>query len=240
MRSSKTTKGDSVKTYVDNAEVRLFASVDLAGSTMYKGKTRDWADTFSQFFKDFPKVLDDAYSRLRHQDILRSAPFSTQSLLSPAKLVGDEIIFNVNIDRHENVLFHSYAVRNAIKAYNASLRNGDLTRGMGLKGTIWLAGFPVLNDYIQLLVGSSTVTDFIGPQIDCGFRLSKLATSRRIVLSIEVALMVAKAATDHGFADQNYRLFYDGRHDLGLTCEMTTRRRSNSWAACARGYPTKN
>ena len=58
--------------------------------------------------------------------------------------------------------------------------------------------------------------DFIGPAIDTGFRLAQLSSTRRLVISVELALMLIYAVRarpiDESYPYEKLRFFFDGRH----------------------------
>jgi hypothetical protein len=70
-----------------------------------------------------------------------------------------------------------------------------------LKGSAWLAGFPVCNAEIPMVsdlpsgpdAGAVTGFDYAGPAIDIGFRISKLASPHRLIVSAEVAYLLTIA-----------------------------------------------
>ena len=85
----------------------------------------------------------------------------------------------------------------AIKKFNGG--NSSLR----VKGTAWVAGFPVRN--IELYIPKNMhknkaepecVRDFLGPSIDLGFRLSKKASEARLILSPSLAYLIASAAIE--------------------------------------------
>ncbi|MCL2716121.1 MAG: hypothetical protein FWD68_16515 [Alphaproteobacteria bacterium] len=84
---------------------------------------------------------------------------------------------------------------------------------MDIKGTAWIAAFPTPNITVQIFRGDQPYTDqipgedtelaadkcphefdFLGRDIDCGFRLAKFSTADKLVLSDELALALCDAA----------------------------------------------
>jgi len=58
-----------------------------------------------------------------------------------------------------------------------------------VKGTGWLAGFPVMN---SVMPGDSVSHfDFLGSSIDIGFRLSRFASPRKFIFSVELAYVLS-------------------------------------------------
>jgi hypothetical protein len=172
---------------------RLFASVDVAGSTAFKQRSPEdsgrWAYIFKLFFDEFPTTL-----RACFDEVGKIADRKPPSPLSVWKFVGDEILFSVEIERHDAVAYHAVAFRNAINRYTSEqLKAKPQLAALSLKGTMWGAGFPVSNVEVapKLGDGASAPQDYLGPCVDQGFRLCSLADSRRIPLSVDVAYMLA-------------------------------------------------
>lgn len=63
---------------------------------------------------------------------------------------------------------------------------------LDVKGTAWLAGFPVNNVEIISNDDSQNSVDYIGPSIDIGFRLTKFSNPGKFVVSIELAYLLTK------------------------------------------------
>jgi hypothetical protein len=94
--------------------------------------------------------------------------------------LGDELIFAIEVTAASQPECEVMAFRQTLETWNH-----ESVKGTRLKGTGWLAGFPVAN---KLLPNpSSQEKDFVGPSMDTGFRLGKTATCRRFVLSVELA-----------------------------------------------------
>lgn len=171
---------------------RIFASVDVAGSTAFKQRSPEdsgrWAYIFKLFFDEFPTTLRACFEKLSSfADGKPSAPMSVW------KFVGDEILFSAEIGRHEAVAYHVVAFRDAINEYSEQLRKKSELSALSLKGTIWGAGFPVTNAEVttKLADGQGSLKDFLGPCVDQGFRLCALADPRRIPISVDIAYMLA-------------------------------------------------
>lgn len=172
---------------------RIFASVDVAGSTAFKQRSPEdsgrWANIFKLFFDEFPTTLRACFDKL---PIL--ADGKPSHAMSVWKFVGDEILFSATLDRHEAVVFHVVAFREAINEYTAQLKRKPELASLSLKGTMWGAGFPVTNVEVNTKLGQgneSDICDYIGPCVDQGFRLCSLADSRKIPLSVDLVYLMA-------------------------------------------------
>lgn len=198
----------------DQCTLRLFLSADVVGSTAYKaenstGLAPAWSETFNSFFNDFPRFLkNEGYAKL---------PPSCPSDVHPAepwKFSGDEILFYTKLNHRTEVVSHLAAFKMALREYPDVWRQKDVS--LNLKGTAWLAGFPVLNTELRLSQEGREVLDFIGPSIDLGFRLGQFASPRRFVMSTDLTLLLTDAL-DHlkvDARDKTFSIEYHGRHEL--------------------------
>jgi len=190
----------------------LFMSVDLAGSTAFKSKSvhgavQPWLPVFVEFFREFPAQLRHFYTQLQDQpaDLKPPAPRLW-------KAIGDELVFAAEISHHGEIPVHLRFFRETVRAYRERLRREE--KKLDLKATAWVAGVPVFNSVI-LLPGNqsdgSLIEDYIGPSIDAGFRLAKLATPRRLILSVELAWVLARM---QGTFVKDFDFHYDGGEEL--------------------------
>lgn len=177
----------------EESYVRLFVSVDLVGSTAYKNGTENaqdgskygsgppWADVFKNFYNGFPKWFErplDGYLSLEPEIRPRLV-----------KTIGDELLLQAMIRTHHDA-------RNIIRFLSAALpayTNTNLSdKPLLLKATAWVAGFPINNFEVPFEEegGKSGGGDYIGPSIDTGFRIAKMATPSKLVVSVDLALLL--------------------------------------------------
>ncbi|MDR2170641.1 MAG: hypothetical protein LBP59_10905 [Planctomycetaceae bacterium] len=201
----------------------IFFSVDIEGSTAYKSETRkkhndiDWCDTFKTFYKNFPIQFLQQYSAIDDSTTIYKPLYPVLW-----KYVGDEILFYAPLTDPRQTLEHIRAFYQTITNYNDFLEKQKIKPRC--KGTAWIAGFPV-NNRIVLMPKSATSTnqknndsiDFVGISIDCGFRLTKFATSHKLVISLDLLWMIA----DSLLKEQNTllkfiesKIKFAGYHDL--------------------------
>ncbi|TQE72362.1 hypothetical protein [Leptospira noguchii] len=167
-------------------KVILFLSVDIVGSTEYKNKAQSqnhWLRFFTIFYKDFRITF---LSKIE----AHSSLFQNLQLLSPKlwKSLGDELIFECEIKQHQEVQYLVKAFSDAVFDYSHNIKDKNLS----LKGCAWIAGFPVINAIITPDNDESETKDYIGPQIDIGFRISKFATELKFIISVEVLILLTK------------------------------------------------
>jgi len=190
----------------DKPKLLLFISIDIAGSTAYKNSTlgdgsevHPWLPVLYYFFSEFPIT----FSKINEQNKDRIKPTCfTQPKVW--KHLGDEIIFVVEL-RH---FYHlGYYLTNAREAMDTFVLDSLKDKSLGLKGTAWIAGFPVANVEVNIPTPDGSLIDYLGRSMDAGFRLSKLATPQKFILSIQTAWMLAMESAD-------IEIYYDGRANL--------------------------
>lgn len=168
----------------DVPALRLFLSADLIGSTALKSETSggndepEWLRTFTSFYEEFPAILAENCST--HET----------PTVNFWKGIGDELLWYVTLSQVGESLKVMKAFKGAIELYNKKLDEYD--KKVRLKGTAWLAGFPVTHKVVPLPNGGN---DFIGPSIDTGFRLSRFSTRMRMVVSVDLAWMLLQCQT---------------------------------------------
>lgn len=203
--------------------IRVFGSFDLVGSTALKlrmaggsATSHDrphWMKPLMEFFIEVPDLLRHRLSE--HFDRYRADIHSTP--VEIWRVTGDEILF---VSGH---LEQSAQIMVLARVFNSVLLQMDMKflslYGLGVKGVIWAAGFPIRNvevginpraaPHIRFSTpnfedaeplppddGTRLIHEFQGPEIDLGFRLAALAQPRRIAASLEVAYFLAKNSLD--------------------------------------------
>ncbi len=191
---------------VGASSVRLFISVDLVGSTAFKNKREadaktskvpgpPWADVFYTFYKGFPKMFERELDRRLRADI--------QPKL--VKTIGDEVLLQTPIESSADAKDVVRFLARALVSYKkTNLSDAPLL----LKGTAWIAGFPINNHHVKFEEeGGSGGEDFIGPSIDTGFRIAKAASPSKLIVSVDLALLLLAG-------DDALDLYFDGTESL--------------------------
>lgn len=225
-------------------ELRLFMSVDLAGFTAYKYnkntesseseiKRSEWKKTVQHFFAVFQETLHtnwvgelkqaiNPYSG--YSKILKDWPVDKVSGCPTLwKPIGDELVFAKKLNTPLEAVLALHAFKESVASYDNYLMSND-KGNLGVKGTAWLAGFPILNQETRLdwleeankdedifeVQGLSskawkpenpiTDNDFVGISMDIGFRLAGRATRRKLVLSADLAWMILEVMDEGGKA----------------------------------------
>jgi hypothetical protein len=180
----------------------LFMSVDMENSTRLKQNyprhhSHDWLGKVVHFLEEFPTIIQAS------RDELASEKNLTLEQLRLWKFQGDEIIFAINIVSPTVADLEIQALGEAIRKWNESIVPEKESKRLFLKGTAWLAGFPVANVVIPV----NKMEDYVGPSMDAGFRLSKFSSARRLVLSVDLAWWLLENKS-------NQEIRFDGRHTI--------------------------
>lgn len=182
----------------------LFLSVDMENSTRLKQKAgqahqEEWLDTVVGFLEKFPTL----YSAKVEEEGRRSA-WKGDTRRKPWKILGDEMIFVLELATREDACREVTALRNAIEVWNRQAKEDKEKSGkLPVKGTGWLAGFPVANAALPM----GDHEDYVGPSMDAGFRFAKLASPRRLVISVDLAWWLMEC-------DSPMRIHFDGRETM--------------------------
>lgn len=226
----------------EESELRLFLSVDIAGSTNLKNiknhqallqihrerqsvinqvipleeeqkRTKiltrsilthlseedlDWASVISATFNDFNQLFRKLYilcCSTEDKDIQKN-------LFYPWKALGDELIYSFPVKRRKDIHDYVCCFLAALRKVDNKLKERNFIR---LKGSAWVAGFPVRNRKVFLPMPEVVVTqgsanaiypyprlDFWGPDMDIGFRIGRCTWPGFIVLSMDLAQLLGE------------------------------------------------
>lgn len=203
-------------------KLKLFLSADVVGSTAFKQQhaekgMQEWLSVFLGFFAGFPNFLR---AELANEDEQLDARLW--------KSLGDELIFTAELKQRAHAGAYLRAMRRAIQSAEANWKEATRTRDLLVKGSAWLAGFPVGNAEIPLESFDSKNVDgrdYIGPLVDTGFRLKEHATPRKFVLSADLAYLLISVG------DSRVDLFFDG--DQPLKGVLRSRPYPIVWVDCS-------
>ncbi|MBX3485382.1 hypothetical protein [Phenylobacterium sp.] len=178
---------------------RLFLSVDMVGSTEFKARftgqgAEAWLGIFKAFFTSFPLMVAGQIGLAFLEDDATPA-------ISVWKVMGDEVVFVCEPGSAEELTTILTTILKTMALYEARHFQQLPLR---LKGTAWLAEFDDQNIEIEipeLSSGSGEHVDFIGPDIDLGFRIAKFARPGVMVVSLDVleAVLGARNAQEAVF-----------------------------------------
>lgn len=158
----------------DNVIPYIFVSFDLTNSTKLKHETKSWEKVITELFNSMPLV---------------------RTYLNFWKFNGDELLFFKEIKSLYQIAVIIDVVNSAMQKISSKLsiqKNQDSSGKnwykVELKATIWLAGIDFENNF---RINPPYGYDFIGTEIDEGFRLTKLATSGKCIIDPKIALLLA-------------------------------------------------
>lgn len=193
--------------------VRLFFSIDLAGASRFKYLTAakdgdpGWPSTFIRFFEmaanRFRILLDASAREFGHDS------YSVEFW----KTLGDEILFYSTQTDVTQPYWQMRAFASAVAELHKDLQR-DFDGALGAKGIVWSAGFPIRNKRVLVDMTSGTsvyegdeettadvsvnmptpssIVDFMGLEMDQGFRLGAHAYPGRLVASPDSAFLAAR------------------------------------------------
>lgn len=162
----------------DKPQLFLFLSVDIIGSTAKKYDAEnpiDWYSVFDDFYVSFP---DEFRTHLEAEYEYNGKLDYSRDKLVTWKHAGDEILFYEEIKQENEVPCVISAFKKTLEDWYPS---GDK---LDVKGCAWTGQVPFIDRKRKEENGK---LDFIGPSIDCGFRLGKYASKNEIAISVEVA-----------------------------------------------------
>lgn len=164
------------------SDVVMFMSADVVGSTSFKVQAQregaDWLEAFASLFRELPLVFmgQVATAFLEHDDVPETGVW---------KVMGDEVILLA--------MPASAAVAEALTvAFCNTVRQCDQRISdrwpLNLRGTCWAASLGQRNRRIEIpeMFGGgdgSPYVDFLGPDVDTGFRLSAHPGHGEVIVS---------------------------------------------------------
>ena len=164
--------------------ILLFFSFDIVGSTLYKAKNRKtWHNDYIKTFEQLRMLI--------HRKIKRAVLW---------KGLGDELLYYVELTDPESIPEYVSLIYETLQEMN---RCDDGKEKLYLKSTAWLSivgdGRDVPDDVdysaADLFVNNDTgiqVVDFYGADIDTGFRIAKEARKSQLILSFDLAQILAQ------------------------------------------------
>lgn len=174
----------------------LFYSFDLVNSTYYKSIDRDWNTLFSHFF-----------------DIVHEAASKQSAHIEVWKYVGDEVLLYQEVRSPEDVLLAvPFAFETMMRTQTMLHNIQELCKTvLDIRATLWAAlvkkkesrgvedaSQPRAKNIMFDLAkdnGKSEI-DFLGQDVDIGFRISKYGARDKLVLSANLAYLISSLMND--------------------------------------------
>ncbi|MBQ8678775.1 MAG: hypothetical protein IJ530_15985 [Treponema sp.] len=153
-------------------ELYCLFSVDIQNSTKNKYENLFWDNTVYNFYEKIP---------LHFQALLKEK--GSSNILSIWKYVGDEILFYSKIDNISQIPITIQAFKETLEFFSKN------SKEFTIKGTAWTAQLNLIDKSFYMNKtndNDNNTLDFIGPSVDCGFRLSKFASTDFMSISIEI------------------------------------------------------
>ena len=179
--------------------IYLFFSFDLVNSTKFK----------SRYKRKWPIVFDQFYSRIT-KEMIENVKGSVVW-----KYIGDEVLFYKKVTCEEDLFIHLSEVlnitRNVMKKINTSVN--ETLGNLFIKTSVWIADAKFIQfsdipdstvDESENLIRFNSISnvensddiysniDFIGTDIDSGFRVSKFAEKNKIIICAKLACCLYK------------------------------------------------
>ena len=209
-------EGRIVNESTRQSKIVMFMSADLAQSAAFKatqqGEGRaEWLTVFEAFFRELPLILMGQIAQAF--DDVTTLPEE----IAVWKVMGDEIVFSAEPRNAEEALRLTEAFYRTVMRYDARLLERWPLR---LKGCCWAARFPGRNIEMEIpemaTVGGdgAVYSDYLGPDVDTGFRISGRADAGHVIISLDLAEALARVSDRRGL-----QFHYVGREVLkGVFC----------------------
>lgn len=219
IKNERTIDGsDSKETkQVHETYVHLFYSFDIVNSTAYKERTAKW-----------PLIMRELLNTIRAEARRRD----TLSLGHLWRVIGDEIIFVLQIMTYDQLksavsdifsLTQELALSLKLGKFFDDLPRNNLTNGdvdilksqntLSVKATAWIGAvtseqkspYDNICVYYDTGLESKSITEFLGQDIDCGFRLKSYTQDRRLCISVELAYLLLNNPKQEEIPDTGHR-----------------------------------
>ncbi len=180
--------------------VAMFMSVDISGSTNFKSETQaddnkgpTWVEAFEEFFREVPLIMmgQIAAAFIFEEDVPDCSVW---------KVIGDEIIFLAYPTSARQTQLLTNAFYNTIINYDNKIFERWPLR---VRGCCWAAQISNRNRQIEIpeMMGSDssqTYVDYLGPDVDAGFRLAGCVGRGQLVISSNLVQLLAGLEESEG------------------------------------------
>jgi hypothetical protein len=196
-----------------STQLRVFFSVDLVGGTAFKNResvedltsARSWPNRFEGFFQEFIRSFKERVVAARTGSAVEISPPPQLWKINGDELLFTELVYEDHEQRHA-------ALKSSLRSFVELVQETDeryIEKGLGVRACVWTAGFPLRNKTVQVVQGGVnliaggagrsdpdtgptspvpvTVNDYIGRDMDIGFRLAAVAPPARVVCSLDLA-----------------------------------------------------
>lgn len=179
--------------------VVMFMSADVVGSTSFKVQAQrersDWLEAFATLFRELPLVFmgQVAAAFMEHDEIPEAGVW---------KVMGDEVILMALPTSAEVAEGLTAAFCSTVRQCDHRIRE---RWPLNLRGTCWAAQMGQRNRRIEIpeMFGGrdgSPYVDYLGPDVDTGFRLSAHAGHGEVIVSPNLLETLAALGEDRGLS----------------------------------------
>lgn len=152
----------------------------------------DWSTVVETFYRDFHTEFRT--QMLEVVDEFKLLDGGPQPVVEPWKAVGDELIYVFEIKSRRRLHWIVIAFLAALRKIDGAISDRNRQHNLRLKGSAWVAGFPVRNRRVRL-PGSKEAFDYLGPEVDTGFRIGECTRPGMLAVSVELAELLAEIPT---------------------------------------------
>lgn len=193
----------------DHSGTYLFFSFDLVNSTLFKNNQDNWIDVFQFFY-------DQCLSQVK-------SIFLDDATLW--KMTGDEVLFYILVNSYDELYQSPKKIFQIMENLISYLHeNYPKTRSfLSVKSTLWAALVHNIDTQNEVqnkrnFAINTTIMnfgipglDFLGLDIDIGFRISKFASQGKLVVDAKLACLLKRYRTRdtgrHKGETQNFRVY---------------------------------
>ncbi|MSR92271.1 NUDIX hydrolase [Inconstantimicrobium porci] len=203
--------------------IYMFFSFDLENSTRFKTKFKDkWSKLLLIFYEKikliFKSQIENEQNKYNHDCVLP---------VNVWKIVGDEILFYKKIEYPQELFYNVKAMYYTMNDFYNEICDMDsfkiqektvIKSNIDIKGSAWIAKCEedkqsrynyiygnalTSNQDSNVLLGQHlNQIDFLGPDIDEGFRIGKYCSKRKVTVSATLAYILY-------YLSENYNTFSD-------------------------------
>lgn len=168
-----------------NSTATMFVSFDLVNCTLYKTRYKGaWV----------------AGVRSILEYIMQAFTKESCGKYEFWKVLGDEVVYTKSIQKIEEISLVLSDVYRAVRSINDTIMSeqiGDATTAelMSVKATVWIADISPAhlgadNIYVEYQINEDEIKgEYLGTDIDEGFRIAKYTSTNRVVLSADLAAL---------------------------------------------------
>jgi len=179
-------------------KIYLFLSIDLIDSTKLKSILDNWQKEFYDF------LLSSYLIKKRLSD--------NSININIFKVLGDEIIFIIKLDDYKDIIKDFSLLYNSLMDFQENYLIKDIK--LKFKTSSWIIHTKdKLNMPFTMEESSNEILDFIGPQMDEGFRIAKsFSRCGQTVISLELAYFLLN--NKKGSIDEISPIYFLGMDEL--------------------------